>query len=454
MHGMTRLLDDTDGDADLPRRTGVVVIGAGIIGISTALTLAERGVAVTVLEKGQVGGEQSSRNWGWCRTTGRDLAEVPLAMESVRMWDGMAARIGADVGFRRAGVAYVAETARELEGQAAWLDRVREHQVGTRLLDADETAALLPGAGRRFYGALHTPTDGKAEPQHAVPAMAAAARRQGAVILQGCAARGLDLQGGRVVGVVTERGRVACDAVVLAGGAWSRLFCGNEGVGFPQLKVLGSVMRTAPMAGPDMAVGGRDWAFRRRRDGGYTIAQRNNMLTPIVPDSFRLLPQFGRSFLQNRRELKLRLDRSFMQEWRMPRRWGLDEASPFERVRVLDPEPSAASLAFARRKLVEAFPAFAGMQVAGTWGGMIDVTPDGVPVISAVDGVPGFHLASGFSGHGFGIGPGAGRLMADLVLGGAPVVDPAPFRLGRFGARRAGVHRADCDGRADMDGRR
>jgi len=429
---MPQLLDTIDTDQDLPRRTGVVVIGAGVIGISTALSLAEKGVAVTVLEKGHVGAEQSSRNWGWCRTTGRDLAEVPLAMESVRLWDRMAARVGADVGFRRAGVAYVAETARELEGHAAWLERARDYQVGSRLLDADETAALLPGAGRRFAGALHTPTDGKAEPQHAVPAMAAAARRLGAVILEGCAARGLDLQAGRVAGVITERGRIACNAVVLAGGAWSRLFCGNQGVEFPQLKVLGSVLRTTPMAGPEVTTGGHDWSFRKRTDGGYTIAQRNNMLTPIVPDSFRLLPRFGASFVQNRRELKLRLDGRFLQEWRTPRRWVLDQASPFEAVRVLDPQPSASSLAFARRKLVQAFPAFAAMQVAGAWGGLIDVTPDGVPVISAVGAVPGFHLASGFSGHGFGIGPGAGRLMADLVAGDPPLVDPAPFRFARF----------------------
>ncbi len=431
---MPQLLDAIDADTELPRRTGVVVIGAGIVGISTALALAEQGVAVTVLEKGRVGAEQSSRNWGWCRTTGRDLAEVPLAMESVRMWDRMAARIGADVGFRRAGVAYVAETARQLEGHAAWLDSARDYQVGTRLLDADETAKLLPGAGLRFVGALHTPSDGRAEPQHAVPAMAAAARRLGVVVLEGCAARGLDVQAGQVAGVVTERGRIACDAVVLAGGAWSRLFCGNQGVGFPQLKVLGSVMRTTPMDGPDITVGGHEWAFRKRADGGYTIAQRNNMLTPIVPDSFRLLPQFGASFLQNRRELKLRLDGRFLEEWRTPRRWALDQPSPFEAVRVLDPAPSQTSLAFARRELVRAFPAFGTMQVAGAWGGMIDVTPDGVPVISAVEAVPGFHLASGFSGHGFGIGPGAGRLMADLVAGAQPIVDPAPFRLSRFAA--------------------
>ena len=188
------------------------------------------------------------------------------------------------------------------------------------------------------------------------------------------------------------------------------------------------------MAGPALSVGGMHWAFRRRSDGGYTIARRSNMRTPIVPDSFRLLPQFGPSFLRNRAELKLQVDGRFAAEWRTPRRWALDRPSPFEATRVLDPAPNQHDLRFARQELVRAFPAFASMQVAGSWGGMIDVTPDGVPVIGAIDAVPGFHLASGFSGHGFGIGPGAGRLMADLVTGATPIVDPAPFRFSRFTA--------------------
>jgi glycine/D-amino acid oxidase-like deaminating enzyme len=79
------------------------------------------------------------------------------------------------------------------------------------------------------------------------------------------------------------------------------------------------------------------------------------------------------------------------------------------------------------------------MQVAESWGGLIDVTPDAVPVIGEVPAIPGFFLATGFSGHGFGIGPGAGKLTADLVAGDTPVVDPAPFRFSRFteGHRRA-----------------
>ena len=82
--------------------------------------------------------------------------------------------------------------------------------------------------------------------------------------------------------------------------------------------------------------------------------------------------------------------------------------------------------------MTEAFPVFHAMQVAESWGGMIDVTPDGLPVISAVDALPGFFIATGFTGHGFGIAPGAGRLMAELVMGETPVVDPTPFRYSRF----------------------
>jgi glycine/D-amino acid oxidase-like deaminating enzyme len=120
----------------------------------------------------------------------------------------------------------------------------------------------------------------------------------------------------------------------------------------------------------------------------------------------------------------------------MRKRWRADEVTPFEEVRTLDPEPSAGILDEGRRNLAAAYPFFKDVQIAERWAGLIDVTPDAVPVISAVEALPGLHIASGFSGHGFGIGPGAGRLMADLVAGDAPLVDPAPFRFGRFAQGR------------------
>src|SRR5262249_57028814 len=109
-----------------------------------------------------------------------------------------------------------------------------------------------------------------------------------------------------------------------------------------------------------------------------------------------------------------------------------DRPSPFEQVRVLDPAPVTAHLEAARARLEQTFPVFKGVPIEQRWAGLIDATPDTVPVISPVEQLPGFFIATGFSGHGFGIGPGAGRLMADLVTGDPPLVDPAPFRFARF----------------------
>jgi glycine/D-amino acid oxidase-like deaminating enzyme len=420
-------------ETELPARADVVVVGGGIIGVSAALHLAKKGVSVTLCEKGRIAGEQSSRNWGWCRTMGRDPAEIPLSIESLRMWAGMNLEVGAETGFRNSGIIYLCESQKDLDQREAWLAHARSYQINSRLLGPAEVDRILPGSARRWMGALFTPTDGRAEPQLAVPAMAEAARRMGATIMTSCAVRGLETAAGAVSAVITEKGRISCSSVVLAGGAWSRLFCGNIGLDFPQLKVLGSVMRTAPLDGaPDYAVGASDFAFRKRLDGGYTVAQRGANITPIVPDSFRLFFDFLPSLTKQWRDLRLRIGRRFIEEWKIPRTWPLDGPSPFETVRVLDPQPVDAILVEAESNLTRSFPVFKNMAIAGRWAGLIDVTPDAVPVISPVQALPGFFLASGFSGHGFGIGPASGRLIADLVAGDRPIVDPAPFRFERL----------------------
>ncbi|KFC70948.1 Glycine/D-amino acid oxidase, deaminating [Bosea sp. LC85] len=426
-------IETIDPDAGLPARSDVVIIGGGIIGITTALFLARDGISVTVCEKGEVGHEQSGRNWGWVRIMGRDPGEIPLGLESMRLWSEMDKLVGGDTGFTRSGIVYVADTPSALAQHEAWLDHARQYQLDSRLLSSREIATVLPGCKRSFAGALFTPSDARAEPQKAVPAMARALRRHGGTVLTRCAVRGIETKAGRVSAVVTERGTIACSQVVLAGGAWSRLFLGNLGIDFPQLKVLGSVLRTEPLDGPPpYAVGASDFAFRKRQDGGYTVAHRGASTAEIVPDSFRLFADFLPSLVKQRQELRLRLSRRFLDEARTPRGWGLDDVTPFERMRVLDPTPSAAILDEAKANLIKAFPAFAGMRIAQAWGGFIDATPDAVPVIGEVPRLPGFFIASGFSGHGFGIGPGAGRLVADLVRGATPMIDTKPFRLERF----------------------
>jgi glycine/D-amino acid oxidase-like deaminating enzyme len=418
----------------LPAAADVVVIGAGIIGITTALELAERGLSVVVLEKGEVAAEQSSRNWGWCRQMGRDPREIPLVLESLKIWRGMNARVGAETGFSQCGIAYVAETAEKLEVDEAWRkNHAVPNGIQSQLINSAEVAALLPGSTRKWAGGLYTPTDCRAEPFLAVPAMARALQKLGGQILTNCAARGLETTAGAVSSVVTERGVVKCKRVVVAGGYWSRRFLNNMEISFPQLGVLGSVMRTMPIE-TDITTSFSAGKFtaRKRLDGGYTVTHNHVSVADIVPDSFRLFFDFLPVYKLDWRGLRLRLGKRFIDEASLARRWGLDDVSPFEKVRILDPEPAQWILDDAASAIRKDFPAFAHMQIAERWGGVIDATPDAVPVISPLAQKPGLFLASGFSGHGFGIGPGAGKLMAQMVVGEKTCVDPAPFRFERF----------------------
>lgn len=421
-------------DQTQPERVDVVVIGAGIAGICTALELSERGMSVAVCEKGIVAGEQSSRNWGWCRQMGRDPRELPLMQHSMQLWRQMHQRTGEDVGYRECGVAYLCDTEAKLAKRQKWHDNyVGAYSLSSRMMTQGEANELTPGAATTWLGGLHTIDDGRAEPTLAVPAMARAAIRAGVYVLQNCAVRGLERQAGKVTGVVTERGEIACDQVVLAGGAWSRRFCHNAGISLPQLTVINSVMRTDPLeAGIDTSIAAADFAIRKRLDGGYTVAHATLSMADIMPDSFRLLPDFWPVLKQEWRDYRFRVGQRFIDEAKLKRKWSNDEVSPFEQVRILDPKPNANIQSAALKSLQKSLPVFQKAQIAERWAGVIDVTPDVVPVISAVDGLPGFFMATGFSGHGFGLGPGAGKLMAQLVCGEEPCVDPEPFGLKRF----------------------
>jgi glycine/D-amino acid oxidase-like deaminating enzyme len=430
---MAPRVDPVQSDEVLPAQADVVVIGGGIIGTSTALFLAQKGISVVLCEKGHIAGEQSSRNWGWCRKMARDPREIPLIIESLRLWERMNETVEAETGFRTCGIMYLGETEAELAQLEAWLEHARQYQLDTRLIGGAEVAERLTGLTKKWAGALYTASDGKGEPQLAAPAIAAAARRHGAAILQHCAARGVETAAGRVAAVVTEKGRIACQSVVLAGGAWSRLFAGNLGVELPQLKVLGSVMRTEKVdGGPEISASGDLFGYRKRMDGGYTVSTLGVRTIDIVPDSFRLFFDYMPAVKLHWKKLRFRFGGKFAEEWRMKRKWALDEPTPFEVVRTLDPAADPRVLERSRASIARSFPMFQNVKIAETWGGMMDVMPDAIPVISAVDTVPGFFIATGFSGHGFGIGPGAGRLVADMVSGGPTIVDPTPFRLSRF----------------------
>jgi glycine/D-amino acid oxidase-like deaminating enzyme len=276
--------------------------------------------------------------------------------------------------------------------------------------------------------------------------MAEHALRLGVRIVQNCAVRSLDVAAGRVTGVVTEHGRIGATSVVVAGGIWSRLFLGNAGIDFPQLRIVASVAQVSGVdGGSDMPTGAGDWAYRRRLDGGYTIALRNANEAPILADNFRLLPEYLSTLRASWRELRLRPSLEFFQDLMQSRRWAPDSITPFEASRVLDPKPNAGFNRKALNNLARDVPLFVGARIIRQWAGVMDATPDAVPVIDRVAPVPGLFVASGFSGHGFGIGPAAGELMADLVAGDQTKVDPKPFQLARLRPTYAEMsHRMKC----------
>lgn len=417
----------------MPSATDIVVIGGGIIGTSAALMLSSSGVRVVLCEKAFIACEQSSRNWGWCRQAGRDEREIPLIIESLRLWREMDRITQGVTGFRECGVIYIAERETDEVRFDAWKSMAQSYGLKARIVRGKELSALMPRAREEYPCGLHVASDGCAEPQKAAPAIAAAAQRSGAIILTHCAVRGVELSAGRITAVVTERGSIKCGAVILAGGAWSSLFCANLGVRLPQLKILSTVLRTAPANGPTTCTLMKDLGYRKRMDGGYTIGRGTAAYeVPLVRDSLRFFRDYLPTIRKEGAAIRPRVNAQSWLELRTPRRWSLDSRSPFERTRVLDPAPNRTFNREAMDAMLKLYPQFAAVPVLQEWGGYIDITPDAVPYIGEVPAIPGLTLATGFSGHGFGIGPAAGRLAAAIATGKPPSVDPTPFRVDRF----------------------
>jgi len=420
----------------LPAEADVVVIGGGIAGIASAYFLAERGVKVLVCEKGRVAGEQSSRNWGWIRQQGRDWAEIPVMIESRRIWRGLAEKTGeADLAFTQSGCLYLVENQAGLDKCAAWLDLAKQHQLDTELLSKKDVEARYPELKGNWTGGMLTPSDGRGEPFVAVPALARAARALGAAIVENCAVRGLDIEGGRLAGVITEKGRVRCSRVLLAGGAWSSHFAANAGIDLPQLAVRSTAVRTeaAPaLHGHNLYSPG--FAMRRRSDGGYTLATGDIAEHYLSPASFKYFTKFFRLLKASSKDVRLRpsAPKGYPGAWGSPRRWSAEEVSPYERMRVLNPPPLQEAVRRLEERLPKRCPGLNGVKIAESWAGMIDVTPDAVPTMGEDTNLKGFYIATGLSGHGFGLGPAVGRIMADLLQGKPPGHDLSRFRPTRF----------------------
>ena len=417
----------------VPEKSDVVIIGGGIIGVSTAYYLAKYGISVTLIEKGKIAGEQSSRNWGFVRQQGRDPAEIPTIMRSLSLWKGLSKELDEDTGFKQAGVFYLANNEQQVAAYEDWLNYAKEYQIDSHLIPKSEIEKYVPSNSGDWLAALRTPSDGRAEPSKATGALAKGAERLGAQILTNCAVFGFETEGGRVSSVSTEQGIIKTNSVLCAGGTWSSLFCARHNIPLPQLKIRSSVLRTSPVPKiSEHSIWCRDVALRRRQDGGYTIAHGSASEAPIVPDTFRWGIKYIESYKKEKNRLRVKLNGRFYKELITPRRWNINGPSPFELERVYDVSPNKKILEEAFSNLLKLFPQLINAKIVESWGGLIDVTPDAVPVISPVEKVPGFFLATGFSGHGFGIGPGAGELAAQMITGKANKQELLNFDYNRF----------------------
>ncbi|RUW32207.1 FAD-dependent oxidoreductase, partial [Mesorhizobium sp. M1E.F.Ca.ET.041.01.1.1] len=141
-------LQQIETSGELPQSADAVVIGGGIVGVFAAYYLARRGMKVALVEKGRIGAEQSSRNWGWCRQQNRDARELPMATRSLDLWAHFAVEAGEDTGFRRCGLLYLSNDEAELAGWARWRDFAKTACVTTHMLDSAEASARGRATGR------------------------------------------------------------------------------------------------------------------------------------------------------------------------------------------------------------------------------------------------------------------------------------------------------------------
>ncbi|MEI2301939.1 NAD(P)/FAD-dependent oxidoreductase [Ensifer sp. MJa1] len=430
MPALLKLINTTP---QLPEDADAVVIGGGIVGVFAAYYLARRGLKVALVEKGRIGAEQSSRNWGWCRQQNRDARELPMATKSLDLWERFAAESGEDTGFRRGGLLYLSNSEEELAGWARWRDFARTVGVTTHMLDSAQATERGRATGKPWKGGVFSPTDGTADPASAAPVVARAILKLGGTVHQSCAARGIETESGRLSGVVTEHGTIRTKTAVLAGGAWASSFCRQLGIRFPQASVRSSILAVSPGAvGLPDALHTAAVSVTRRADGGYTLAISGRGRVDPTPQQLRFSPQFLPMFVKRWRSLAPGGLEGFRSGHETLARWRLDAPTPMERMRILDPAVDKATIRLTHSRALAVLPPLKNTSIAAAWAGYIDSTPDGVPGIGEIAAVPGLILAAGFSGHGFGIGPGAGHLVADIVTGNEPIVDPRPYHPDRF----------------------
>lgn len=412
--------------AVLPDRADVLIIGGGIIGLASAYELARRGVSVVLAERDRTGRAQSGRNLGFVRQQGRAPAELPLMMAARRRWPRLRQELGHDIEWRQGGNLRLTNDPRKAARYQEWVSVARSHDLDTRQVSDGEIRELVPGIQGSWLLGILTPSDGHADPEAVCHAYAAAARQRGARLVEGCAVTSLAIAGGRVTGAQTSLGGIAARTVVLAAGMGTAALARRAGLVMPQRAVRQTVVLTGPLPPlTRVAAWTGELFLRQDAHGRLRLAGESRNQIDLALGSPREAVSFLRSYFANRAELRLPTS------WRdLARAAGrpISRAGGDQPV----PAPDPADVRYCIERARRYFPKVSDIYVERAWAGEIDATPDALPVIDTPAAVEGLVLASGLSGHGFGLSPVIGEVVARIIDGQEPGFDLAPFRLPRF----------------------
>jgi glycine/D-amino acid oxidase-like deaminating enzyme len=419
----------------LPPRRDVVIVGGGILGLSSAYELARTGLSVLVIERDRAGGNQSGRNLGFVRQQGRDVAELPIMMAANRRWRSLSAELGTDVEWVMGGNLRLTNDPALAARYEEWAKLAASMGLDSRVVTDDEIAPILGAPGKWGLG-IFTASDGHADPVATCAAYAEAARAHGVEIVEGLAVRAIATAAGAIAGVVTDIGEVRAATVVLAAGAASTYLARPLGIRLPQRLVRQTVVLTEPVERVTRAACWTGELFVRQDvRGSLRLAAAGRNQVVLDPRGLREAPRFVASYLANRSQLRVGLDpASLLRATVRPlvRRAGEEQS----------PRGDPADVAYCLDAVRRTFPRLAEVRLRRVWAGEIDATPDALPVLDAPGSHPGLVLATGMSGHGFGVSPVIGEIVARLVEGAEVGFDLKPFRLGRFsdGSRLEPAH--------------
>ncbi|NLS20079.1 FAD-binding oxidoreductase [Rhizobium sp. P40RR-XXII] len=372
----------------------VAVIGAGISGAATAYTLAKAGASVAVIDRFGPAAMASGWTLAGVRQSGRDPAELPLAMEAIEIWQTLHQELGAPTHYRRKGNLRLARNAEEYEQIRTMVRGQRELGLDlTFLASNDDVRAIAPAVSPTILGASFCASDGHADPQATSAAYMGMLDRLGVTRIMAEAVEAIEVSGGKVCGVRTVERRIAADGVVLVAGVMGNELLKPLGVRVPIETPMVAVIRSVPIPPvleQVIGVSGGDWAGRQEASGRLRITSG-------------ALPWGGAMEIMETAA----------------------GARPVIR-------PPLSSLREIIEKLAFLLPGLDATPIEECWAGLLDLTPDAVPVLDHVPGVEGLVVGMGFSGHGFCLGPVTGKILADLVSGRSPLHDLSAFRSDRF----------------------